>query len=838
MPGGGADISQFRFARAPLPAAAAAFICGIASYAVLPDAAAWWLAAALVCGAAGTIVRKPLAATALLLIGIALVGTSLAQHERFDFAPGDVAQYAGDARRLCELELKLTESPRVVVQNFGQAHPLPPKQTAIADAVSIKTWSGWRPATGRVLLQIAEPHPLLAAGQTIRALGLIDRPAPAMNPGQFDWADYYRQQRVLVSLHINHAKNLWIVGRDAPTLHARWIGWTRAMLAEGFTADQKLDFALLRALVLGDSDPALSDVQDAFRATGTSHHLAVSGMHVAIVGGLVFLLMRLARVGPRKAWTIALLVVLAYGWAALPSPPVVRAVLIWLAFGLAILGRRTVRFVHLMAAVAIVMLVLQPLDLFGASFQLSFGTVLGLILFAGPVARLLGAKDSVEESILESDPTLVRVAARIDRQVILIAAGAFTAYLFSMPLIAIHFEQLNPWAVAAGIVMTPVVITALSVGVLKIPLTALWPTAGWLWADIAQGPIIVMRKFVGWLATWPSADVPLPAPPAWVVIAYYGTLVLSLLPIRPGMKLLARVAFILSLGALLILPYRGAAVQKSSPTALRVTVLAVGAGECVVIEPPSKRITLIDAGSDSLADPVRKCIAPFLRSRGITSIDTIVITNADADHFGAVAELAGAYDVRQVLTADGFEKLVSRSAAGSEMLQLLRELQCPISHLTPGTRVPLSTDSALDVLWPPTTALDLASNDQSLVLRLTYGGRSMLFTGDVIEKSMAALLQSPQALRSDLLVAPHHGSSESDTRRFVAAVDPTAIVSSNDWTLTQKQVDFEKMIGKRSLYRTNRCGAVTIEITAGGDMTVTPLLGGEGKSYPSASGGG
>lgn len=820
------DSTRYRLGGAPLVAAATAMIVGIAAYDRLPHAAMIWLIAAAGCAIASVSIRKNVGSTALLLLAIALLGTSLAQRARFDFAPDDVAHYAGESRRLCEIELKLNEAPRIVVQNFGQAHPLPPKQTVIADATAVKCWDGWHPASGRVLVQTAEPHPLLAAGQTIRALGMLDRPAPAMNPGQFDWADYYRDQRVLVSLHISHAKNLWITARDPPSLHADWIAWTRAKLADGFTSGQTLDYALLRALVLGDSDPAISDIQDQFRATGTSHHLAVSGMHVAIVGGLVFLIMRLLRVPPRTAWWVAMAVVLAYGWAALPSPPVIRAVLIWVAFGLAVLGRRSVKFLHLMAMVAIGMLVVQPLDLFNAGFQLSFGTVLGLILLAGPMAQLMGARMASEEPSLKFDRPIVRLAARIDSQILLLLATGVTAWLVSMPMIAANFEQLNPWSVGAGIVLAPVVIVALSIGVLKIPLTAIWPTAAWLWADIAQGPIWLMRKIVGWLATFPDADVPLPSPPLWIIAAYYITLVLALAPLRPGAKVVSRIAFVLSLAALLILPYRTTAVQKSDPSALRVTVLAVGAGECVVIEPPNKRVTLIDAGSDSLADPVRKCVAPFLRSRGITSIDTIIITNADADHFGAVAELAGAYDVRQVLTAEGFEKLVSRDAAGGELLQTLHDLQCPIGHLTPGQHVPLSADAAIDVLWPPKSALDFASNDQSLVLRLAYAGRAMLFTGDIVEKAMAGLLPSPRDVKSDVLVAPHHGSSELNTAKFVAAVNPKTIVSSNDWTLTQKQVDFEKMIGGRPLYRTNRCGAVTIEFSAAGVITVMPLLGG------------
>ncbi len=90
---------------------------------------------------------------------------------------------------------------------------------------------------------------------------------------------------------------------------------------------------------------------------------------------------------------------------------------------------------------------------------------------------------------------------------------------------------------------------------------------------------------------------------------------------------------------------------------------------------------------------------------------------------------------------------------------------------------------------------------------------------------MRELLKDPTRLKSDVLVAAHHGSSEDLTREFVAAVDPETIVSSNDRSLSRKQVDFESMIGNRKLLRTHKTGAITIEISADGVVKVTPFLG-------------
>ena len=123
------------------------------------------------------------------------------------------------------------------------------------------------------------------------------------------------------------------------------------------------------------------------------------------------------------------------------------------------------------------------------------------------------------------------------------------------------------------------------------------------------------------------------------------------------------------------------------------------------------------------------------------------------------------------------------------------------------------------VLWPP-PGEELNSNNAGLVMRLTYGGRSILFPADIQDVGFAGVLRQPQLLRSDVLVAAHHGSSEMLTPKFLAAVSPRCIISSNAARLTNKQRIFDEMVGKIPLYRTSQYGAITITIDANGEVTV------------------
>ncbi len=822
----------------PAVPAAAAFMAGVLLHRSAPHVPLVWIAcAALLTGIAAGCLARPLVSSSLIGTGLLLAGLAGAQLYAFQFPPNDVYAFTGDEPRLAWLELEIVTPPRVLTDPFNPNRALPPKQIATARVTRLKTWTGWVDASGDALLQIAQPHPRLQARQRVAALGMLQRPAPAMNPGQFDWAAYYRDQRVLASFQIPQSNNIRILDAGRPTPLDRLRDQTRRLLAAGFPSERSLDHALLRALLLGDPDPQLRDIQDHFQRTGTSHHLAISGMHVAVLGGFVFLICRALCLSPRVTAVTMTSFVLLYGAVALPSPPVVRSVLLCAAFGFGLVSRRSLDALQLLAVCVLAMLIYRPLDLYNAGFQLSFGTVLGLILFTRPVLKFMGGFRDPDVKIAQSfeSPTArIRLTRRADGLFVKSLAAAVVAWLVSMPLIVWHFEQLNPWAVAAGLLLAPVVLVALVLGFLKVLLTLLWPGFGPVWVTLTVWPITLMRHSVEWLASWPRSDVPLPPPPVWLIVVYYVLLLTMLLRIeRAGLIWALRGARVMALLVLLWLPYEtDVARRRPAPDSLRVTLLAVGAGQCAVIEPPSGRVVLIDAGSSSLSDLVAKCLGPYLRYRGCTNVDSVILSHADYDHFSAAAEVAASYEAREILTGTHFTKQAENNPPAARLLRDLDALQRPPRVLEPGQRIPLGRDTSVEVLWPPPGRLDLASNDVSLVLRVTHAGRSILFPGDIEDGAMRELLSGdPARLKSDVLVAAHHGSSESLTREFVTAVDPAVIVSSNDRSLSRKQVDFEGLIGPRPLLRTHASGAITLDVGADGMLEVTPWVGGQARSY-------
>ena len=248
MPGAGSSIRRDSGGSTCRPALVIAlcFILGIALHTLVPPWPILWLVLLAVFGAGRDFFSSPRVSAAALILAIFLAGISLAQIEAFYYPPSDISAYATDDPRLAWLELLINHEPRVLSDPFN-AHPLPPKQVVEAKVLRVKTWNGWVDCGGEMLVQIAQPNPQLAINQHIRVIGTLERPGPAMNPGQFDWASYYREQRILTSLHVSQAQNITILSTDSLGPFDWLRQRARQLLAEGFSGDRALDHALLRA---------------------------------------------------------------------------------------------------------------------------------------------------------------------------------------------------------------------------------------------------------------------------------------------------------------------------------------------------------------------------------------------------------------------------------------------------------------------------------------------------------------------------------------------------------------------------------------------------------------
>jgi competence protein ComEC len=361
-------------------------------------------------------------------------------------------------------------------------------------------------------------------------------------------------------------------------------------------------------------------------------------------------------------------------------------------------------------------------------------------------------------------------------------------------------------------------------GLLKVVLTLIVPGLAPQWAWLAALPVESMRLGVAWLAKIPGSDVAMPAVPVFMIGIYYALLLLPLIPTaRTRVKWIFRGGAATACVAAIMLPLLIGFAPRQGGGELRVTLLSVGAGQCAVVHLPSGKTVLIDAGSSSPGDLERRCIEPFLRHEGSRNVDSIYISHANFDHFSAVAATASECGVREVIVTPQFAQHAGKNYPARLMLRKLAELKCPVKQAVAGQIVQLDEGCTLEMLWPPADPM-LDANNSCQVMRLMYKGRSILFTGDIQAPAEAALLADEGKLKSDILIAPHHGSAEETTGRFLDAVAPTTIVASNDRTLSGKQRAFDKLVADRPFMRTHQRGAITIHIRPDGAISVTTFL--------------
>jgi competence protein ComEC len=644
----------------------------------------------------------------------------------------------------------------------------------------------------------ARPVPELQPGERWRLTLRLQRPHGNANPGGFDYEAWLLEQGLRATGYVRAGPDGQDAGNgrlDAFVFSLRAVvERTRAFLrARILHALAGRTYApVIVALVIGDQRGIGQSDWQVFNRTGIGHLISISGLHITMVAGL-------AALGASALWRrsfftglelplrlpaqkVAALAgagtALAYVLLAGFGVPAQRTLYMLAVVALALWTGRSAAVSHVLCCALGAVVLLDPWAVLWPGFWLSFGAV-AIILYAGH-GRIGPAARGLRAGLLGAGRTQWAVTAGM------------------VPLSMLLFAQVSlvsPLANAIAIPLVSFVVTPLALAGSLLP----DPLCGWLLL-LAHAAVAALAALLEALSNWPAAVWRAPAPAWWVFgFALAGTLWLLAprgWPLRP-------------IGVLAWLPLLGAAPDAPARGDVRVTAFDVGQGMALLVETAGHRL-LYDTGPAYApgSDAGSRVILPYLRMRGIASLDGMVISHADADHSGGAAALLAELDVGWLASSLGDAHPAVQAAR--------RPLRCAAGQAWTWEGVRFT------MLYPPAPSyLDtgLKTNARSCVLRIDDGRHALLLAGDIEAAQEAALVAGAgRSLHADVLLAPHHGSGTSSTPAFLQAVAPEVAVFQvgyrNRYRHPKPQIYARYGELGAARLRTDQLGALTLDFGA------------------------
>lgn len=636
----------------------------------------------------------------------------------------------------------------------------------------------------------------LVAGARVRFAGSLGVRPPPANPGE-----RWTSRAGTPFLRVSHPDAIRV---SRPTGIRSWRNDVRVGLAALLRQHlQPAQSSVAETLVLGERERLSESTAAAFRETGTGHLLAISGLHLGLIAWLLYGVAQRLTVSLRWQTLIVCGLVLLYAFLVEPRASVLRATVFILLGGLAVVRGRSVASVPLISTAAIVVLIVDPQQLWQPGAQLSFAAVVAI----AAIIRFRIVETLTPQWFEFDEMTPYRWLRAKLVPVWKLALWGLLLWAATAPLAAYHFRWVTAWGALLHVVCFPLVVVAMATLLMAMVVSVWLPVAAPLWA-IADAALLSLRVVVEAAAEITMFSSVVPEPNGLIVAAGYA---LMLAAVTAGESVMRRRACI----ALACVPVIAivAAAWPNACACLRVTSLSVGHGLCVVVQTPDGRTMLYDVGSLSNPDRVGVQIADALRAMSVRRLDAVILSHTDQDHFGVIEPIVAEFPVGVVWCHQTFVESESKSVVMA--LNALAEANIPLETKSAGDI--LATEPAvLRVLHPARNAVFEDDNAESLVVEIVFAGRRILLTGDVDGAGQTALIGEPIA-QVDVLFAPHHGGKTSNTAELNEWAQPSYVVSSSG----RSSMEFlESIYPTATVFETSTRGAISIEVQPNGDVRV------------------
>ncbi len=612
------------------------------------------------------------------------------------------------------------------------------------------------------------PKQRLQIGQRWRFFVKLKAPHGSLNAGGFDYEKWLFSQHIGATGYIRQADNARLLASNFS------LSVVRQQLIELLSQQQisRDSLALVKALALGYKSEISREQWRVLSHSGTNHLMAISGLHIGLVAGFIYFLARWCWLrlpmnrwfAPNIAMSAALVSALGYAFLAGFAIPTQRALIMLIVVSITLFLKRHSRPLDVLLLALGLIVLLNPLAVLSSGLYLSFAAV--AVIMYSVSARLRRA------SKLSS---FLKIQAIIG--------------LSLLPILLLFFQSVSLIAPLANLLAVPVVsFIVVPLSLLAVSLLSLLPECSALLLVIVDEVLTLLWTYLSYLVELPFAYITLPKPDTISLILAILGMLLLLAPRGIPMRYLA---------VFLLAPLFLTTQQRPLVGEMWLTLLDVGQGLSVVIETAEHQL-VFDTGAkfSEQFDMGNAVLVPFLKSRHIEKVDTLIISHADNDHIGGAESLLAVMPVDTILSSV------------PEKLPNAKLCKVGMSWYWDGVK--------FEMLSPTSQSFFDNENDNSCVLKVSSQYGSVLLTGDIEAAAEQTLVASmPDKLAADVLIASHHGSKTSSSEPFLAAVQPEIILipadSPNRFHFPHKVVleRYQAMAAK--YYVTGEKGALAIK---------------------------
>lgn len=642
-------------------------------------------------------------------------------------------------------------------------------------------------------------------GNRISVRGTLQKFSKPSNPGQFNEELYYRIENIDFKLK---AEQITVIDSGYSGYHFILGKIKNKLLNVYETILSEKESGALIAMLLGEKYLLDDEIKQLYQENGISHVLAISGLHISLIGMFIFKLLKKLKLPIIAATFGSIFFIYSYGVLTNFSVSTNRAVVMMVVMLLAGLIGKTYDMLSSCALSALIILLQNPLQIFSAGFLLSYGAVLGIAIVFPCLKMLFPTKNSFINSLFIS----------------------LSAQSLTTPLVIYFYYQYSVYSIITNLIILPFVtilmLTSIFAGI-----------AGMIFLPMGVfliGGANYILQFYEWtcriMGRLPDNLITVGRPDAWRLIVYFAVIAIFIWTVRKyGKKYL--VTLLVLPVILLISPHRN--------SGLTVTMLDVGQGEAIYMESKSGTTYLVDGGSSDVKKVGTYRIEPFLLSQGTGSIDYVMISHADTDHTSGLKELmeGGRIRIKYLVLPE----IENKDEAYVELETLALKQGIKLQYIRAGDVI-LDGKLKIFCLHPAADYIPPSSNAYSTVLSVSYGAFDMLLTGDLeldgeeqvqewirrreLYNSIDAAeggIALPNAVEGsislpndyDILQVAHHGSRNSTSEEFLRLIRPEyALIScgkDNKYGHPHQELLDRLILAESQVEITFETGAITIK---------------------------